>query len=90
MYEVASKFSALAANHGIDPVSLAIAWTGSHPGITAPIIGARNKQQLIPCLESVKVDMTEELYNSISALSYTPAPATDRNEEKTEYNYGVR
>ena len=34
--------------------------------------------------------MTNELRAEISALSPKPPPATDRNEEATEHNYGVR
>ena len=72
------------------PVSLAIAWTGAHPGVTAPIIGARNMDQLKPALDSVHVEMNKKLWKRISALSYEPVPATDRNEEKSNYNYGLR
>ena len=89
-YEVADRFTQLALNMGVHPVSLAIAWTGAHPGVTAPIIGTRNTDQLKPCLASVDVNMTDALWNRISALSYEPPPATDRNEEKTDNNYGLR
>jgi hypothetical protein len=34
--------------------------------------------------------MTPELRAEISALSPEPAPATDRNEERTSFNFGVR
>jgi len=34
--------------------------------------------------------MTPELRAEISALSPEPAPATDRNEERTCLNFGVR
>ena len=68
----------------------AIAWVNAHPGITAPIVGARNMEQLEPVLDAVNVSMTEELWNRVSALSYTPPPATDRNEEASEFNYGLR
>ena len=58
--------------------------------MTAPIIGARNPEQLKASIASLDIDMTEDLWNEIADLSYTPAPATDRNEEKTEHNYGLR
>lgn len=89
-YEVADRFVAFAKEHGYHPVSLAIAWVGYNPAITAPIIGARNLDQLQPALEAVNISMTDELYKEISSLSYTPAPTTDRNEEDTEFNYGIR
>lgn len=90
MYEVAEKFTALANEMNIHPVSLAIAWAGAHPGITAPIIGARNLEQLKPSLESISIDMNEELYKEISSLSIEPASATDRSEEKIDPKYGKR
>ena len=90
MYETAGAFTGLAHELGIHPASLAIAWTGAHPGITAPIIGARNLEQLKPCLDATNVEMTEELWTRISNLSYTPATATDRNEETSSHNYGLR
>ena len=55
-----------------------------------PIIGGRNAEQLKPSLGSVNIEMTDELRNRISELSPEPPPATDRNEEKTEFNYGQR
>lgn len=90
MYKVADDLATVAAELGVHPASLAISWTGAHPGITAPIIGARNLDQLIPCLKSTEIDINSELWNRISALSYEPALATDRNEEKTAFNYGLR
>ena len=90
MYTVAEKFAELAKNEDINPVSLAIAWTAKHQGITAPIIGARNTQQLQASLDAVNVKLTDDLYDRISQLSQTPPPSTDRNEESSEYNYGLR
>jgi aryl-alcohol dehydrogenase-like predicted oxidoreductase len=81
MHETAAKFAAFCAQRGVHPMSMAVAWTGGHPAITAPIIGARNIDQLRPSLDSVKVDMTSELRAQIAALSRTPPPATDRLEE---------
>ena len=78
-YEVADAFTQFANERGYLPVSLAIAWVGGHPAITAPIIGARNVEQLKGSLKSLEIDMTPELYAEISALSPEPPPATDRN-----------
>lgn len=81
MHETAAKFAAFCATHGVDPMSMAVAWTGSHPAVTAPIIGARNVEQLRASLDAVKIEMTPQLRAEISALSRTPPPATDRLEE---------
>ena len=90
MYATAENFSALAQREGYDPVSLAVAWAGAHPAVTAPIIGARHAQQLTASLDAMKINMTDQLWQEIAALSYTPPPATDRNEEKSKHNYGLR
>ncbi|HSD41156.1 MAG TPA: aldo/keto reductase [Burkholderiales bacterium] len=81
MHETAARFAAFCRQSGVHPMSMAVAWTGSHPAITAPIIGARNVDQLQASLDSVKLEMTPELRAEISALSRTPPPATDRLEE---------
>jgi aryl-alcohol dehydrogenase-like predicted oxidoreductase len=90
VYEVAEKFTEFARQHGYNPVSLAIAWVGSHPAVTAPIIGARNVEQLKDAIAAVEIEMTEELRKEISRLSPEPAPATDRSEEKTEVHFPIR
>jgi len=81
MHETAAKFAAHCAQRGVHPMSMAVAWTGSHPAITAPIIGARSVEQLRASLDSVKIEMTPALRAEIAALSRTPPPATDRLEE---------
>jgi len=80
-YEIAENFTNFAAEQGVHPASLSVAWVMAHPGVTAPIIGSRNVEQLESSLAAVDVDMTPELYEQISNLAPTPAPATDRSEE---------
>jgi aryl-alcohol dehydrogenase-like predicted oxidoreductase len=82
MYDVAGQFTAFARQRGYDPAGLAVAWVAGHPGITAPIIGARNVQQLEGSLSAADIQMTPELRAEISALSPEPAPATDRSDER--------
>ena len=81
IYEVAEKFVAFCKQKGLHPVSTAVAWVGAHPAITAPIVGARNLEQLQDSLNSVRIEMTPTLRAEITALSRTPPPATDRLEE---------
>jgi len=80
-YAIADRFSAYARERGIHPATLAVAWTLSHPAITAPIIGARNIEQLEPSLAAVDLEFTEEWRKEITALSIDPPLATDRSEE---------
>jgi aryl-alcohol dehydrogenase-like predicted oxidoreductase len=81
MHDTATRFAALCKQRGVHPMSMAVAWVGSHPAITAPIIGGRNLDQLQASLDSIKIDMTPELRAEIAALSRSPPPATDRLEE---------
>ena len=90
VFKIAEKFSHLAKERDISPISLAVAWVAGHPAVTAPIIGGRNSKQLEESLKSVDIKMTKKLRNYISSLSPEPPIATDRNEEQTIYNYGQR
>jgi len=90
IYQVAGQFSAFARERGFEPAALAIAWVAGHPAITAPIIGARNLEQLEDSLAALEVEMTPELWAEIAAFSPEPPPATDRNEEATPFNFGAR
>jgi aryl-alcohol dehydrogenase-like predicted oxidoreductase len=83
VFETAAAFTSLAKAKGVHPVSLAVAWVAAHPDVTCPIIGARSLEQLGPSLDSIEIQMTPELRAEISALSRTPAPATDRLEEQS-------
>jgi aryl-alcohol dehydrogenase-like predicted oxidoreductase len=89
-YEIAERFATFAAERGLSPIALAIAWVGAHPAVTAPLIGARDVAQLDACLRAVDIAMTPELRAEVSALSPAPPPATDRTEESTTHNYGSR
>jgi aryl-alcohol dehydrogenase-like predicted oxidoreductase len=86
-YELAERFTAYAAGHGVQPAALAVAWVMAHPEVTAPIIGARNLEQLNGSLAALEINMTPEWRAEISALSPEPPPATDRNEERQGVRY---
>ena len=82
-YTVTDRFLEHAVAKGVIPTALAVAWVMSHPTVTAPIIGARNGSQLEGSLAALDIPMTPEWREEISALSFTPPPATDRLEEIT-------
>lgn len=90
LHDIAQEFAKLAREIDANPVALAIAWVGSHPAVTAPLLGARNTEQLKPALAATEIEMSEELRARISALSPTPPPATDRNEEGSGADYATR
>ncbi len=92
-YAIAERFTALAAEVGVQPASLAIAWVAAHPAVSAPLLGVRSLQHLETALASLEVPIgnpNSELYRRVAALSATPPPATDRNEENSAHNYGSR
>ena len=86
-YEIAERFSAYAEERGVHPATLAVAWVMTNPALTAPIIGARNLEQLEASLAALEVPMTPEWRAEISALSIEPPPATDRSEERAGVFY---
>jgi aryl-alcohol dehydrogenase-like predicted oxidoreductase len=80
-HDTAARFAGFCRERNLHPMSAAVAWVGTHPAVTAPIIGARSVEQLQASLDSVKIDMTPQLRAEMAALSRTPPPATDRLEE---------
>ena len=82
VFETAEQFNTFAQENGYDPAALAVAWVSAHPAVTAPIIGARNLEQLEGSLQALEIDMTPDLRAEISALSVDPPIATYRSEER--------
>ncbi len=81
MFDTTRRFNRFAKEHGYHPVSLAVAWVSRHPAVTAPILGARNVDQLEDALRSVDIQLSPEFYADICRLTPTPPSATDRSEE---------
>lgn len=90
VYDVADRFGTLAREWGVEPAALAIAWVASHPAVTAPLIGARDVAQLDVCLGAANITLSDDHRAILSALTPTPPPATDRNEETSAHNFGAR
>lgn len=83
-HAVAGRFDAFARNMGVHPATLAVSWVASHPSVTAPILGARNLEQLIPSLNSVTFQMTSAMRDEITALSPRLPSPTDQTEKPQE------
>ena len=81
--EVAARFATFAQELGVSPVTLAVAWVAKNPAITAPIIGARNVEQLLPSIAAMDYVLSDDIYAELNTLSITPQPATDRAEVLT-------
>jgi len=90
VYEVADRFTELAAELGHSPTTLAVAWVASHPTVTSVLVGGRSVEQLSASFAAADLELDADTRARISALSPSPPPATDRNEEVTANNYGSR
>lgn len=80
--ETARAFVEWSEQHGYHPVPLAIAWAAAHPAVTAPILGARSREQLKLCLDALELRLEPSTRRALNALSPTPPPATDRLEQQ--------
>jgi aryl-alcohol dehydrogenase-like predicted oxidoreductase len=80
-FAIAERFTALAAELGHSPITLAVAWAASHPAVTSVLAGARDVDQLAPALAAIELVLDEPTRARISALSPAPPPATDRTDE---------
>jgi len=80
-YKLAENFAAYAKKVGVHPATLAVAWVMANPAITAPIIGARNVEQLEASLAAADYQMSPEQWEEIAALTPPVPLATDRTEE---------
>jgi aryl-alcohol dehydrogenase-like predicted oxidoreductase len=82
MHETATAMNTLAAELGVHPATLAVAWAAAHPTGPTPIISARSAEQLAPSLAAMNYQLSPEIYAQVTALSTAPPPATDRIEEQ--------
>ena len=57
----------IAKKHGIDPATMAVAWTLTRPFDTMPIIGATSVEQLEKSLDARDVTLSKELLKDIAA-----------------------
>ena len=89
-YEIAQNFAVYAHELGIAPSTLALKWVMANPDITAPIIGARNLIQLEDSLAALTLELAPEVLAHVTALSDTPASATDRLEEVLDETFKLR
>jgi aryl-alcohol dehydrogenase-like predicted oxidoreductase len=76
-FDVIEGVVALAREKGCSPSQLALAWLGSQPGVTAPIIGPRTLEQALDNLGSANVTVTDEDRARIDAFA-PPLAATLR------------
>ena len=81
MHFAARELMKIAQDLEVDPAILAVAWLLKSSSDVHPIISARNVDQLGPSILAGTFEMSDALYDRLTALAPTPAPATDRLEE---------
>jgi aryl-alcohol dehydrogenase-like predicted oxidoreductase len=84
--EVVPEFMSIARELGVHPATLAVAWVLAHPGVTAPLLGARSVEQLAPSLAASELKLEPSVLARLNALVPAPQPATDRNDDGTEFD----
>ena len=65
----------IASERGVPMAQIALAWTASRPGITAPIIGATKPHHITDAVDALDIDLTEEEVGRLENL-YTPRPVS--------------
>lgn len=81
MHRAAAGLADLAAQVGVHPATLAVAWVAAHPTAPSPIVSARSVAQLAPSLAAQDLVLTPDLRDRMTALTPSVPPATDRLEE---------
>lgn len=61
-------FNRLAADRGLDPGQLAVAWLRHHPAVTNPIVGVSSARQLTANLKAFDVTLTDADYAEINSM----------------------
>lgn len=59
-FSVADRVGQVAAERGVRPAQVALAWILAQPGITAPIIGATKMEQLEQAVEAAALGLSDE------------------------------
>jgi aryl-alcohol dehydrogenase-like predicted oxidoreductase len=67
-------YEKLAAELGVDPADLGIAWLLHQEGVTAPIIGPRTMAQLDGSLRSVEIKLEDDTLAQLDKLFPPPGP----------------
>ena len=81
MRGAAASLNDIAGELGTSAAVLAIAWLTRHAPDVRPILSARTAGQIGASIEGMSYALDDATYDRITALSPTPAPATDRLEE---------
>jgi aryl-alcohol dehydrogenase-like predicted oxidoreductase len=68
--EASRLYNALAREHGLTPVQLALAFCYRNPKVASTIIGVTSMAQLEECLDAWTVELTPELRKAVDAIRW--------------------
>ncbi|MFJ1753895.1 aldo/keto reductase [Kitasatospora sp. NPDC088134] len=66
---VLTALDEVAAAHGVEPATVALAWLAAQPTVAAPLASARTVEQLPPLLAAAALRLTEEELKALDAAS---------------------
>lgn len=71
-FDVVDKVTEIAGERGADPAQVALNWVKDRPGVTSPIIGARNTGQLEKSLDATGWSLSEGELESLEETASLP------------------
>ncbi len=72
-FDVVDAVAGVAADRGVPPAQVALAWMLQRPGVTAPIVGTTKPGHVDDALAAVKLELTEEEIRRMEER-YVPHP----------------
>lgn len=70
-FRIVERVASLAAERGVSPAQIALAWILHQPGVTAPIVGASKMEQLEQAVAALAVSLSADERRSLEEL-YEP------------------
>lgn len=75
--EKIQAYEDLLDKHGLEPGEVGLAWLLAQPGVTGPIVGPRNQEQLDSALRAVELELSPELLASLDEIFPGPGPSPE-------------
>ena len=65
----AERYAAIAAEHGLDPVTFAVAWSKQHDFVASTIVGVTTEAQCAPIFAAADLVLPESAMKAVNAVS---------------------
>ena len=72
-FDVVERVAEVAAERGVSPAQVALAWVIQRPGVTAPIVGSTKRHHLEDALAAEELTLSDEEVKALEEL-YVPHP----------------